>query len=63
MSSLLEALADGIDKTKLAAFNRPRLGTNPKYAGTQATAMYLEIDVETLRRMFDVLKIDPFSAA
>lgn len=62
LSPLLEELADGIDKTQLAAFNRPRLGTNPKYAGNQATAMYLEIDVEILRKMFAFLKISTHAA-
>lgn len=62
VSCLLEELADGIDKTTLVSFTRPRLGTNPKYAGNQATAMYLEIDFETLKRMFDVLKIDVSTA-
>lgn len=56
VSSLLDDLADGIDKKKLCAFSRPRLGTNPKYAGNQATAMYLEIDIEILREMFGYLK-------
>jgi hypothetical protein len=57
LSPLLEDLAEGIDKTQLVAFSKPRLGTNPKYAGNQATAMYLEIDVEVLRKMFQFLKL------
>ena len=62
LSSLLEELADGIDKTLLSSFNRPRLGTNPKYAGNQATAMYLELDVEVLRKMFEFLKLSTHAA-
>lgn len=57
ISPLLEELAASIDKTKLCAFNAPRLGTNPKYDGQQATAMYLEIDAELLLLMFCSLKI------
>jgi hypothetical protein len=56
ISPLLEDLADGIDKRLLVAFNRPRLGTNPKYADNQATAMYLEIDIRILKKMFGYLK-------
>lgn len=62
LSPLLEELADGIDKTQLVAFNRPRLGTNPKYAGNQATAMYLELDVELLRKMFEFLSVSAIAA-
>jgi hypothetical protein len=63
ISPLLEELADGIDKSLLCSFSRPRLGTNPKYAGNQATAMYLEIDFETLQEMFALLKVASLQAA
>lgn len=60
ISPLLEALSETIDachKDKLVAFNRPRLGTNPKYEGQQATAMYLELDYDVLRFMFSSLAV------
>lgn len=57
VSPLLSALAEEIDKTQLVAFSRPRLGSNPKYDGSQATAMYLELDFDTLERMFALLKL------
>jgi N-acyl-L-homoserine lactone synthetase len=38
-------------------FSGPRLGTNEKYDGNQATAIYLEVDAETLLRMFEYLSI------
>ena len=57
LSPVLETLAERIDKTKLYAFNGPRLGTNPKYEGNQATAIYLELDAATLLKMFEYLSI------
>lgn len=62
ISPLLEELAEGIDKRQLVAFSRPRLGTNPKYEGNQATAMYLEMDVDVLRKMFQFLKLSTSAA-
>lgn len=57
LSPLLDALSEQIEfnKDKLCSFNRPRLGTNPKYDGHQATAMYLEIDYALLQWMFAAL--------
>lgn len=57
ISPVLETLAERIDKTKLYAFNGPRLGTNPKYKGNQATAIYLELDAATLLKMFEYLSM------
>ena len=57
VSPVLERLAERIDKTKLYSFSGPRLGTNPKYEGNQATAIYLELDAATLLKMFDYLSI------
>jgi len=53
ISPLLEAISDQLEEYKhlMVAFNRPRLGTNPKYEGTQATAMYLELDYALLQWM------------
>jgi hypothetical protein len=47
---------------RIYQFNRPRLGTNPKYEGNQATAMYLEIDVAVLQKMFQFLKLSTSAA-
>lgn len=58
LSPVLEELASHIDKTQLYSFTNPRLGTNEKYAGNQATAIYLEIDAETLRKMFQFLTLN-----
>ena len=56
-SPVLQRIAERIDKLKLYSFSGPRLGTNPKYAGQQSTAIYLEVDAETLLRMFEYLSI------
>lgn len=58
LSLVLEELADHIDKTQLYSFSGCRLGTNPKYEGSQATAIYLEIDAQTLRKMFQFLTLN-----
>ena len=58
LSPVLEELASHIDKSQLYSFSNPRLGTNEKYVGNQATAIYLEIDVETLRKMFQFLTLN-----
>jgi hypothetical protein len=55
LSPILETLAAHIDRTQLYSFSGPRLGTNPKYAENQATAIYLEVDAQTLQRMFEYL--------
>lgn len=62
LSPVLERLAERIDKTKLYGFNGPRLGTNPKYKGNQATAIYLELDAATLLKMFEYLSISQQAA-
>lgn len=51
ISPLLESISDRIDKRKLVAFRRARLGSNPKYEGRQATAIYLDVPYETLERV------------
>lgn len=51
VSPLLESISDRIDKRKLVAFRRARLGSNPKYEGRQATAIYLDCDFNTLERV------------
>lgn len=51
ISGLLESISDRIDKRKLVAFRRARLGSNPKYEGRQSTAIYLDIPFETLERI------------
>ena len=55
LSPVLETLAAHIDRSKLYSFSGPRVGTNPKYTENQATAIYFEIDVQTLQRMFEYL--------
>jgi hypothetical protein len=57
ISPLLAKLVTGIDKSRLVSFSAPRLGTNPKYDGQQATAVYLEIDYNILRVMFAALEL------
>ena len=56
ISPLLETLAQNIDKSALASFSAPRLGTNPKYDGQQATAMYLELDYDVVKAMFLLIR-------
>lgn len=62
VSPVLERIAETIDKMKLYSFTNPRLGTNPKYEGNQATAIYLEVDVATLLKMFEYLSISQQAA-
>jgi hypothetical protein len=57
ISLLLKKLVTGIDKSRLVSFSAPRLGTNPKYDGQQATAVYLEVDYNILRVMFAALEL------
>ena len=62
LSPVLKKLAEHIEKTNLYSFSGPRLGTNPKYAGNQATAIYLEVDAATLLKMFEYLSISQQAA-
>ena len=62
LSPILVQIAERIDKTKLYSFSNPRLGTNPKYKGNQATAIYLEVDAATLLKMFEYLSISQQAA-
>jgi len=58
MSPLLDALAEQLEQHKsklVSCYNRPRLGTNPKYDRHQATAMYVELDYALLSWMIQAL--------
>lgn len=62
LSPVLERIDELIDKSNLYSYARPRLGTNPKYAGQQATAIYMEVDADTLLKMFKFLTLSTSAA-
>ena len=57
LSHVLKHLYENIDKSKLVGSTSPRLGTNPKYAGNQATAIYLEMNANDFIRLFNGISI------
>lgn len=62
LSPVLERIDELVDKSQLYSYSRPRLGTNPKYAGQQATAIYMEMDADTLLKMFEFLTLSTTTA-
>lgn len=57
LSPVLKHLYENIDKSKFVDTNSPRLGTNPKYIGQQATAIYLEMNASEFIRLFNGITV------